>query len=111
MWPFDRPTARRSEIRRTRAERVGTWYSNLIASIEPGWAAVMVLTAIAVSLILTAGGPRFALREGQSVLRAITSRVDFKIEDQQKTSEQRTQARDRSPSHYNLDTLLLDDIR
>jgi putative nucleotidyltransferase with HDIG domain len=110
MWPFDRPTARRSEIRRTRAERVGTWYSNLIESIEPGWAAVMVLTAVAVSLILTAGGPRFALREGQSSVRAITSRVNFKIEDQQKTSEMRTQARDRSPSHYELEPLL-DEIR
>lgn len=111
MWPFDRLSARRTEIRRTKAERVGTWYTWVTEAFEPGWIAVMGMTATAVCLILAAGGPQLSLRAGQSLGRAITARLDFEIADEQQTRDMRVRARDSSPNIYVLDESLVKDIR
>ncbi|MBI5865623.1 MAG: HDIG domain-containing protein [Planctomycetes bacterium] len=111
MWPFSRQSVRRTEIRRTRAERVGTWYTYLAEKLDPSWLAVMLLTAAAVCLILSAGGPQTAIRVGESLPRTMTARVDFELEDAQQTRDVRIRARDSSPNVYALDATLIDDIR
>jgi putative nucleotidyltransferase with HDIG domain len=111
MWPFAKRTARQKEIRRTKAERRGVWYRRL-----PQWPTLFAAlsttaTALLAVLILNAGGDVVDLRENQVVPRAITSRVEFKIEDEQQTEDRRVRARDRSPNYYKLDDSLIDDIR
>ncbi|MCC6360291.1 MAG: HDIG domain-containing protein [Phycisphaerales bacterium] len=111
MWPFDRMTTRRSEIRRAKAERIGPWYSRLSEVIEPSWAVVAFLSTVVACVILNVGGDQFDLMEGQSTPRAIVARVDFEVPDDQQTREMRIRARDSSPNHYKLDDSLLEDIR
>lgn len=111
MWPFDRMTTRRSEIRRAKTERIGTWWSRWTESIDPSWAAVALVATVAACIILNLGGEQFDLVEGQSVPRAITARVDFSVPDEQQTRDMKIRARDSSPNYYRLDETLLEDIR
>ncbi len=111
MWPFSKPTARQKEIRRTKAERLGTWYKRLPA----GKAFLAILSTVATGVvavaILTAGGEVLDLRAGQRVAQALTARVEFEVRDETQTEQERLRARDRSPNYYKLDASLLDMIR
>jgi len=110
IWPFGRPTGRRAEIRRARAERRLARLKRLggrtVLSVG-----ITVGTAVAAAVILNSGGPVLDVREGQVLPRAVTARVSFEIQDDQKTLELRLRARDRSPNYFVLDTALLDDIQ
>jgi len=111
MWPFEKHTARRKEIARSKAERVSPWYRR-----APEQSAVMTAlstgaTALLAALALNAGGSVMNLRENQVVSRAIPARVQFEIIDDRQTDLERLRARDLSPNYYKLDVSLLDDIR
>jgi putative nucleotidyltransferase with HDIG domain len=111
MWPFAKRTARQKEIRRTKAERRGAWYRRV-----PRWPTLLaalstVATALLAVVILNVGGQVLDLRENQVIPRAITARVELKIQDEQRTEDERLRARDRSPNYYKLDESLIGDIQ
>ena len=111
MWPFGKQTARRREIRRSKAERQGAWYRRLSGRI-PLWSCALTLgSAVLAALILSAGGDVLDIRAGQALPRAVASRVDFSVEDAKQTAEKRVRARDNAPIYYRLDESLLDDLR
>jgi len=111
MWPFAKRTARQKEIRRTKAERRGAWYRRVPQTPTLLAALTTIATVVLAVLILNAGGVVLDLRKSQAVPRAITSRVEFKKEDEQQTEDERVRARDRSPNYYKLNESLIDDIR
>jgi putative nucleotidyltransferase with HDIG domain len=111
MWPFTKRTARRKEIRRTKAERQVAWYRRFPQRPAVLAALSTVATAVLAVLVLNAGGEVLGLRENQVVPRAMTARVSLQIEDREQTDQLRRQARDSSPSFYKLDTSLVEDIR
>lgn len=111
MWPFGKQTARRREIRRSKAERQGAWYRRLSGRI-PLWSCALTLgSAVLAALILSAGGDVLDIRAGQALPRAVASRVDFSVEDAEQTAEKRVRARDSAPIYYRLDESLLADLR
>ncbi len=111
MWPFGKQTARRREIRRSKAERRGAWYRRLSGRI-PLWSSALTFgSAVVAALILSAGGDVLDIRAGQTLPRAITSRVDFSVEDAEQTAEKRVRARDSAPIYYRLDESRLADLR
>ncbi len=110
MALFGKPTARQKEIRRSKAERQQVWYRRLGDKIRVLPLALLVLSALAAALIVTAGEDPLDLRVGQRIARPLTSRVAFWIEDRAATEEERRRARDNAPSYYTLDTTLLLDI-
>ncbi len=111
MWPFAKRTARQKEIRRTKAERHGTWYRRLPEQPATLAALSTVATAVLAVLVLNAGGEVLDFRVNEVVPRAITSRIVLEIEDERRTEQMRLRARDRSPNFYKLDVSLLEDIR
>ncbi len=111
MWPLRKPTARQKEIRRTKAQRLGAWYRRLPAGKAVLIVASTALTALAAVLILNAGGEVLDLRVGQNVPRVITARVEFEVEDEAQTNQERLRARDRCPNYYKLDVSLIEMIR
>lgn len=111
MWPFRRLSARRLEIRRSKAERgraAGRWWRNRRGLVTAG---VTLLLASAAAVIVNLGGVRTPFRLGQYLTRAVVSRVAFHIDDPQQTLEMRLRAKDTSPNHYVLDASLIDEIR
>ena len=111
MWPFTKRTARQKEIRRSKAERHGVWYRRWPERSTVLVALNMIVTAILAVLILNLGGRVLGLREGQVTPRAISTRVELRIDDERQTELLRVRARDRSPNYYKLDVSLMDDIR
>lgn len=111
MWPFEPRTARRKEIRRSRAERGLTFGQKLRESLRPLAIAIAAVSGLATALILNAGDDPLDVRVGESTARAITARVAFSIEDVQQTQLLRGQAREAAPNFYRLDTGLIDDLR
>ena len=110
MWPFGRTSARRREIRRSKAERGWSWYRRLPAQVSLAPIGLAVGFAILAAYLVNAGGPVFRIREGQTVSRALAARVEFRLEDTTRTIEMRGRARDNSPNYYELDVSLLKDI-
>lgn len=111
VWPFDRQSVRRREIRRSKVEREGSAFHRWIAWIDPTRSALTILVTLTAWLILNIGGQRFDLKVGQSLSRAVAARVDFQSVDHERTREMRLQARDTSPNFYKLDTGLLESLR
>ncbi|MBU0637489.1 MAG: HDIG domain-containing protein [Planctomycetes bacterium] len=112
MWPFGRKkSARRQEIRRAKSEHRLAWYQSLIGEIRVRATLTTLASAVAAALILNFGSDGLNIRAGQSVPRAITSRLDFRIEDTERTRAMKLQAREGSPNYYRLDVSLLEDIR
>ena len=110
MWPFRTRTIRRQEIRRSRAEREGVWYRRVAPPVHL-WSGLLTVAVAAVAgWILSAGGDVLSLHEGQRIGRAITTRVDFELDDEQQTIEMRVRARETSPNYYRLDATLLTEI-
>jgi len=68
-------------------------------------------SAVVAALILSAGGDVLDIRAGQTLPRAIASRVDFSVEDAEQTTQERVRARDNAPIYYRLDESLLADLR
>lgn len=98
------------EIRRSKAERSRA-VSRRDDAGRLGVTLVSLGTAVLAAFVLTAGGQGLPYREGQSVPRAVPSRVAFPVEDPEQTEEMRVRARDSSPNYYVLETTLLDEMR
>jgi putative nucleotidyltransferase with HDIG domain len=111
MWPFGKTSPRRREIRRSKAERRLAWYRRLPGRVRLVPIALTVGFAAMAAWLVNAGGAVFRIQEGQTVTRAIPSRVKFSLEDATRTIEMRGRARDNSPNYYELDASLLKDIR
>ncbi len=111
MWPFDRTTSRRREIRRSRAERALPWHQRLGEFVQLRPLLITVTAALLTSVVITAGGEVLDLRVGQWMPRSITARVPFRIEDQQQTAALRVRASETAPDYYVLDTAFIDDLR
>lgn len=111
MWPFSKRSARREEIRRSRAEREVTLIQRFRGRFETGPLLLTVLAAAAGAVILNVGGEVLAIRVGQALPRAYTSRLELRIADDQATREMRVRARDTAPNWYELNQSLIEDIR
>ena len=111
MWTLGKKSTRQKEIRRSISARRDPWYARLFSEIGAAPFSITLLTGLLAAAILNAGGEKLTLREGQTLRRSITSRVDLQIRDEQKTLEMRLRARDGTANHYVLDTALLDDIQ
>lgn len=111
MWPFDKPNARRLEIRRTKAERSRAVASRFLDPGRIGFTFVTLCSALLAALILNIGGQQISFREGQYLTRPIASRVAFPVADPKQTDEMRIRAAEASPSYFELDGSLLDEIR
>jgi len=111
MWPFERRSIRRERTRRSRAERRSPWLRRFLPA-GSGWTCGLTLAvALSAALILNAGREAPELRAGQSLPRAITARLEFRVEDVAQTRAMKLQARDTSPNYYRLDNSLLESIR
>ena len=101
---------RRQQIRRHRAERIGSWWQRVQARVTV-WSAltavVFLLAAVAVALY---GQRSLGYQLGQTVDQAITARVDFTWVNDAKTEENRQEARAATPSVYKVNRKLIDDI-
>ena len=111
MWPFEKKSARRQEIRRSKAERQVAWVQRWRERVRPWPFTIALGASIVTALILNAGGEILDLRVGEHAPRAIASRLDFKILDEQQTRLRKVQARDTASNYYDLDVRLLDEIR
>jgi putative nucleotidyltransferase with HDIG domain len=111
MWPFGKRSARRQEIRRSKVERGLTWYARLGGRLPLLPSAIATACALLSALVVNLGGDVLTIRVGQVLPRAITSRVDFSVENKKRTSENRGVARDNADIYYELDGSLLRDIR
>jgi putative nucleotidyltransferase with HDIG domain len=111
MRIFARKNIRRQEIARTRAERSATLWQRLQLQVPWPRVALAVGAALATAIAVNIGGSALTLRIGQNLERALTSRVDFRKHDRERTASERLRARSASESHYTLDTLLLEDLR
>jgi putative nucleotidyltransferase with HDIG domain len=110
MWPFAKQSARRKEIRRSRAERGLGWHLRLTGRLLlPN--SVTALSGLVAAVIVNLGGDVLDIRVGQTLPRAVTSRVEFSVENQARTIEKRIEARDNAENYYELDDSLLQDIR
>ncbi|RMF72510.1 MAG: hypothetical protein D6744_16755, partial [Planctomycetota bacterium] len=111
MWPFRTRTIRRKEIRRTRAERRSGGLRRLTPPLNL-WSVLLTAGVAALAgWILAAGGEVLDVHEGQRIERAITSRVDFALYNEQQTIEMRVRARETSPNYYRLDASLMTELR
>ncbi len=113
MWPLrkKKKTARQKEIQRGKVERRSTWYRQLAERVHPKPLLLLTFCAAAAAVIVNAGHDVLNLHVGQRVTRAITSRIAFRIEDEQRTQIERMRARDNAEEFYTLDTSLVTDIR
>ncbi|MBL8878853.1 MAG: HDIG domain-containing protein [Phycisphaerales bacterium] len=111
MWPFNRTTARRQEIRRTKAEYGLTVLQRIRERVSPAAIAIAVISASLTALVLNAGQEWLPYQAGESITRAVTARIGFRVEDAQQTELLRRQARETSPNYFNLDSAFLEDIR
>jgi len=111
MWPFGKHSARRKEIRRSKTERGFAWHQRLFSRVGAVPAAITVGSAITAALLVNAGPDPLNLHVGQTVPRAVVSRVEFRVGNEARTIEMRLRARDNTPNYYELDVSLLNDIR
>ncbi|MCH7870499.1 MAG: hypothetical protein IID33_02250, partial [Planctomycetes bacterium] len=111
MWIFGKKSARRREIRRSKAEQKVTLRKRLLDKVGPWPIATAIFFGFFAALILNTGGDVLVYRVGMTVPVGVSARVRFERVDEQATLTRRTLARDRSPTYYSADTLLLDDIR
>jgi putative nucleotidyltransferase with HDIG domain len=111
MWPFLRTSPRQREIRRSLTERRPPWRRALPAGAGIGWVALTAAGGLAAALLVSLGAERPQVRLGQHVPRAIASRVEFQLVDEQQTELMRIRARENSPTHYVLDVSLLESVR
>lgn len=111
MWIFGKKSARRREIRRSKAKLHVTLRQKLLDQVAPWPLATAIFFGAFAALIINTGGDVLPYRVGMTVPSGINSRIPFKVVDQQATETRRTQARDSAPTYYIADTLLLDDIR
>lgn len=111
LWPFEQATQRRKEIRRTRVEH-GLTLSQRIAGQIPftGLLAVGAFALLAATLVGIGEDP-LPYRVHQVVSRPVTSRLEFRVLNENQTLILRTRARDGAPPVYQLDQSLLDDLR
>jgi putative nucleotidyltransferase with HDIG domain len=111
MWPFTKQSARRKDIRRSKAERGLRWYQRLPRRVH--WVTIWsaIGAAVVSAVLVNAGGDVLELRVGQVSPRGITSRLDFRLENEARTIERRARARDNAPNYYELDVSLLQDIQ
>lgn len=79
--------------------------------ISPAAISVAIISAGLTALVLNTGHEWLPYQGGQSITRAITARVAFRVEDEQQTELLRRQARETSPNYFRLDTAFLDDVR
>ncbi|NLF32437.1 MAG: hypothetical protein GX591_16295, partial [Planctomycetes bacterium] len=73
--------------------------------------ALGLAVALAAALTVNLGHSPTEYKVGQTLGRAVTARVPFRIPDPQLTQSRRIQARDNSPNYYQLDAALLEDLR
>src|SRR5438093_12130935 len=99
MWPFDKYTSRRKEIRRSNVERHGPWFRRTLGQLSVGWTVITIVASALTCVIINSGREPLAIRVGQCVPRGIPARVDFKIPDEAQTRERRVRARDASPNY------------
>lgn len=111
MWPFDRHTSRRREIRRDKVERGLTLAQQLRERVRFAPVAIATVSAALSALILNIGGEPLGIYAGQRLHRAITARIDFQIEDGPQTRAKQERARQSSPNHYRLDASLVEAVR
>ncbi|MFH1745790.1 MAG: HDIG domain-containing metalloprotein [Planctomycetota bacterium] len=111
MWPYTKKSVRRKEIRRTRTERGLTWHQRLGSPRSLLRILIPAVAAILSAFLVNVGGDVLNIRVGQTIPRALTSRVDFSVENQARTIEMCVQARDNAENYYEMDVSLLKDIR
>ncbi|MBK8914291.1 MAG: HDIG domain-containing protein [Phycisphaerales bacterium] len=111
MWPFDKHTSRRREIRRDKVERGLTLAQQLRERIHILPVMVAALSASLAALILNVGGEPLGVHPGQRLHRAMTARVEFRVEDVTQTRLKQARARESSPNFYRLDASLIETIR
>lgn len=110
MWPFNRSNARRKEIRRDKAERGLAWYQWRPTRLPLAPALTTLLVALLASLILNAGSDPSPYHAGQFLNRAVPSRVNFRVLDEEQTRAVRIRAQDNTPNYYRLDEALRKDL-
>lgn len=111
MWPFSRLSARQKEIRRARAERRTALWTRIGEQLQARPAAIVLFSAVTAAVLVNSGRDPLPYHAGEHVPRAITSRVDFRVPDPQRTIAMRARARDTAPNYYVLDTSLVEDVR
>lgn len=111
MWPFDKHTSRRREIRRDKAERGLTLAQRLRYRVRFAPFVIAAVSAAFTALILNIGGEPLNVHAGQRLHRAITSRIDFQIEDLAQTRARQAYASASSPNHFLLDASLPEALR
>lgn len=111
MWPFTRRSARREDIRRSRAEREVTLIQHLRDRYET-WPVVLTLVVACLSAgTINLGGPVMDVRVGQTLAHPLAARVNMRLLDEQQTRALQLRARDSSPNCYELNTALIEDFR
>jgi putative nucleotidyltransferase with HDIG domain len=111
MQLFGKQTARQKEIRRSKAERRPGWLLRTADRVRIRPLVLLLASAVLASVIINFGGDVPGYREGQVLLRSITSRVAFRVADEARTQIEKMRARDNADDYYALDTSLLTDIR
>ncbi|TWT46013.1 7TM receptor with intracellular HD hydrolase [Phycisphaerae bacterium RAS1] len=111
MWPFDRSNVRRKEIRRSKAERGLAWYQWRPTRLPLAPALTTLLVAVLASLILNTGNDPSPYHAGQYLSRAVPSRVNFRVLDEEQTRAVRIRAQDNTPNYYQLDDALRTDLQ
>ena len=111
MWPFAKKSVRQKEIRRSKAERDAGWLTRLVGRLPALSSVITVASAVLAAVIVNLGGNVLDIRPGRVVPRAITSRVEFSVENEPRTIELRVQARDNAETYYELDVSLLQEVR
>ena len=108
---FGKRTARQKEIRRSKAERRLAWYNRIAEQLQFQPFTYLCLSATLAALVVNFGEDRVPYRLGETLPRAVTSRVTFLVQDERLTQVMRMRARDSAPDYYTLDASLLQDVR
>lgn len=107
---FERKTQRRSEIRRDKAERGLTWMQRLPARVPVRALLHAAVAGVLAGLIVNLGPNPLAYRAGQMAARSITARLDFSVQNQDRSRLLKSRARESAPNYYDLDETLVRDI-
>lgn len=111
MWPFFKRSARRKEIRRSRAERGLTWSVWLASRLQPWTSGLALAAAGLAAVVVNLGGDALTVRPGETLSRGIVARLEFSVENPARTLEMRLRARNSAEHYYQLDASLLQEIR
>ncbi len=99
------------EKRRLRVERPRQWHRRLLTDAEYRPPAILLLGAALAGWAVNLGDDVSPHQAGQYLHRALTARVDFRLEDRSRTEDMRRRARDNADVFYRLDASLLQEIR